>query len=77
MNTIRTLTFAGLTVVASVGAAAAYPVTPASANQFQALYQDHGRVGAVMGQYGHSGSIGRLNFGASPIHPEGPGNLSD
>ncbi len=77
MNTIRTLAIAGLTVVASVGAAAAYPVTPVSASQFQALYQDQGRISTVMGQYDHSGSIGRLNFGASPIHPEGPGNLSD
>jgi hypothetical protein len=24
--------------------------------------------------YGHSGSVGRLGLGASPKHPEGPGN---
>jgi hypothetical protein len=24
--------------------------------------------------YGHSGTVGRLGRGASPLHPEGPGN---
>ncbi len=79
MTTIRTLAFAGLTVLASVGAAAAYPAAPISANQFYALYQAQGPVVSAkdMGRYDHSGSRGRLNLGANAIHPEGPGNFSD
>jgi hypothetical protein len=79
MNMIRTLAFAGLTVIASMGGAAAYPVSPISANQFSALYQTGGQFAAVsdMNRYDHSGTRGRLDLGASAIHPEGPGNLSD
>ncbi len=79
MSTIRTLAFAGLTVIASMGAAAAYPVAPISANQFQALHQTQSGFDTVshVAHYDHSGSIGRLNYGASPMHPEGPGNFSD
>jgi hypothetical protein len=76
MNTIRTLAFAGLTVIASMGAASASTV---QANQFQAMYQAQGQVGALsdIARYDHSGTRGRLDLGASPFHPEGPGNLSD
>jgi hypothetical protein len=76
MNTIRTLAFAGLTVIASMGAASASTIP---AEQFSAIYQTQGRADTVnmVAHYDHSGSIGRLNYGASPFHPEGPGNFSD
>jgi len=80
MTPVRTLAFASLAVIASMGAA--------SAAQMQLVSRDgYSFAGnpAVAGApvswtgpyYGHSGSIGRLNFGASPRHPEGPGNFSD
>ncbi len=77
MTNIRTLTLAGLALIGSAGAAFAYQAAPVPANQFYALYQP--QVSRVMmpAYYDHSGSIGRLNFGASPNHPEGPGNFSD
>ncbi len=79
MSTIRTLAFAGLNVIALTGAAEASPIKPVSANQFAAVYQLQDRYDAFgqIAHYGHSGSIGRLNYGANPMHPEGPGNFSD
>ncbi len=79
MNTIRTLAFAGLTVIASMGAASATPVSQIPANEFQAMYQAQGQNGAVsdIARYDRSGSRGRLGLGANPFHPEGPGNFSD
>jgi hypothetical protein len=79
MNTIRTLAFAGLTVIASMGAASAATVAWIPADQFQALYQVQGEFGPLsdISRYDHSGSRGRLDLGASPFHPEGPGNFSD
>jgi hypothetical protein len=79
MTPIRILAFASLTVIATVGAAAA-------AQPMRIALNDHIFMAnpAVMGApvswgsyYGHSGSIGRLDFGASVHHPEGPGNFSD
>lgn len=78
MTFIRTLAFAGLTVIASVGAAAAQGV-PVQASQFYALYQAAGPIGPLSDtyRYDRSGTRGRLELGASPFHPEGPGNFSD
>ncbi len=79
MNTIRTLAFAGLTVIASMGAASATPVSEVSARQFQAMYQPQGQFGAVsvIARYDRSATRGRLDLGASACHPEGPGNPND
>lgn len=79
MNTIRTFAFAGLAVIASMGAASAFPVSQIPAGQFQAMYQPRGQFGALSDavRYDRSGSIGRLDLGASAFHPEGPGNPDD
>jgi len=52
MTTIRTLTFAGLTVIASMGAAAAATVAQAPANEYQGYYQ--GQETAFLGSSGVS-----------------------
>jgi hypothetical protein len=79
MTSIRTLAFAGLTVIASVGAAAAAQQGPVQASQFSSLYQVQAPIAVVndVGIYDHSGTRGRLDLGASPFYPEGPGNVSD
>ncbi len=73
MRTIRSLAFAGLSVIALASAATAAPVGAVSTHQIREPYA----ALSQMAHYGHSGSIGRLNYGASPMHPEGPGNFSD
>jgi hypothetical protein len=75
MTSFRTLAFAGLTVVASAGAASAQDI-PVRASRFYALYQVQSPLYDIY-LYDHSGSRGRLDLGASPLHPEGPGNFSD
>jgi hypothetical protein len=79
MTHIRTLAFAGLAAIASIGTATAAQHVPVRADQFYGLYQGQGLVGPMNGvaHYDHSGSIGRLDRGASPYHPEGPGNPTD
>ncbi len=82
MTTIRTLALAGLTVIASMGVASAAQIQVAPADPFYALASEQGLSGVPsmrngVAFYGHSGSIGRLNFGANPVHPEGPGNFSN
>ncbi len=75
MTSLRTLAFAGLTVLASAGAAAAQNF-PVPADRFYAFHQAQGPVSDIT-RYDHSGSRGRLDLGASPFHPEGPGNFPD
>jgi hypothetical protein len=79
MTYIRTLAFAGLAAIASIGTAAAAQNAAVRPNQFYSLYQGQNQIRPVDGvaRYDHSGSIGRLDLGASPFHPEGPGNFSD
>jgi hypothetical protein len=78
MASMRTLAFAGLTVFTFVGAAAAQEA-PITANQFYSLYQTPNDFSAVneFTRYDHSGTRGRLDLGATPLRPEGPGNVSD
>ncbi len=75
MTFIRTLALAGLTVIASLGPAAAqdFPVPP---NRYYAFYQSQVSLLDSL-HYDRSGSRGRLGLGANPVRPEGPGNLSD
>jgi hypothetical protein len=82
MTPIRTLALAGLTVIASMGAASAAQIQAVPADQYYGLYQGPALAGIPLvrngvAYYGHAGSIGRLNYGASPARPEGPGNFSD
>jgi len=74
-----TLALAGLTVLASAAAATAAEQMPVQADQFYSLYQapDTTSAASDIARYDHSGSRGRLDLGASPRHPEGPGNFSD
>jgi len=72
-------------LVASVGTAAADERFPS--NQYYGPYENNGRfVKANPGlapsrtdrnAFFRSGTRGRQGLGASPIHPEGPGNVSD
>ncbi len=83
MTTMCSLAFAGLTMIASMGVASAAEMQPVSAGQFYGLYQQGPSLSGIpsfrngVSFYGHAGSIGRLNFGANPNRPEGPGNFSD
>ena len=80
--------FAAAILVASVGAVAAdqpgfsalpplYEGSPFSspyfANQFQGLAPSR----ADRNQFDRSGTRGREGLGASPVHPEGAGNVSE
>lgn len=76
---LRLLAFAGSIAIASVGAAAAQQAYPAAPHQYYGLYQEsHGTVPAYSRQdradFDRSGTRGRMGLGASPYHPEGPGN---
>ncbi len=77
MTNIRTLTFASLALIGSAGADLAAKDSAVPADQFYAVYQPQASRVMMPAYYDHSGSIGRLNFGASPNHPEGPANFSD
>ncbi len=78
MAFIRTLAFAGLTIIASAGAAAAQGF-PVQANPFYGLRQAPLQIAFASDayRYDRSGTRGRLELGASPFHPEGPGNPED
>jgi hypothetical protein len=74
-------------LVASVGTAAADERFPS--NQYYGPYENNGhfvkpnpglapsRADADRNAFFRSGTRGRQGLGASPIHPEGPGNVSD
>jgi hypothetical protein len=79
---LRILALAGLTAILSIGAASAQQAYPTRANQYYGLYdQNSGAAVSPSRQdhnaYDRSGSRGRLGLGASPFHPEGPGNPTD
>ncbi len=77
---LRVLAFVGLTVIASVDGASAQQVYTNRAQQFYGLYQPN-EGGTLSRQdradYDRSGTRGRMGLGASPYHPEGPGNVSN
>jgi len=70
------LGLASAVLFASLGAATARDLYPANADQYYAQSpmsfsrQDHAK-------YDRSGTRGRQGLGAGPVHPEGPGNVSD
>ncbi len=77
---LRVLAFMGLAVIASGGAASAQQAYSNQDRQFYGLYQDS-MGGAPSRQdraeFDRSGTRGRMGLGASPYHPEGPGNATD
>ena len=80
----RHLGFAAALLIASAGAAAAQaapPHKPVKANQYYGLYEGSSG-GLTPAQIDHrtfdrSGTRGREGLGASPLHPEGPGDVED
>jgi hypothetical protein len=80
---LRVLAFAGLATLISIGAASAqqtyYPNRP---NQYYGLYDQNSGASISPSRQDHndydrSGTRGRMGLGASPFHPEGPGNATD
>lgn len=80
----RHLGLAAALLIASAGAAAAQaapPHKPVKANQYYGLYEGSS-AGLTPAQIDHrmfdrSGTRGREGLGASPLHPEGPGDVAD
>lgn len=54
---------------------------PANAERYYGLYQNPSQALAAPGAdddaFDDSGTRGRQGLGASPFHPEGPGNVND
>jgi hypothetical protein len=73
---------AGLLMPGAV-AAKDYPPAkqPANANRYYGMYLDpsQGRAPSITDRrdFDHSGTRGRDGLGASPFHPEGPGDVED
>jgi hypothetical protein len=79
---LRVLAFAGLASILSVGAVSAQEAYPPRASQYYSLYEQNPGAGAALSRqdradFDRSGTRGRMGLGASPYHPEGPGNVSD
>ena len=72
---------AAAVLLATTGAVAASEHRPANMGRYYGLYEH--RSVAQEPQFHRasvvdpSGSIGREDFGADPLHPEGPGNPQD
>ncbi len=79
----RRIWLAAAVVAASVGAVAARDRQPRSPrpNQYYAFYPSRDQGLALSrwdrARFDRSGTRGRLGLGASPSHPEGPGNVAD
>ena len=76
----RVLAFAGLASILVIGAAAAQQAYPTRASQYYGYYgQDPGFAPsrADRAAFDRSGTRGHMGLGASPYHPEGPGNAPD
>jgi len=79
---LRVLALAGLATFISMGAVSAQQAYPTRANQYYGFYdQNSGATLSPSRQdhnaYDRSGTRGRMGLGASPFHPEGPGNATD
>lgn len=75
-----TMGLATAVLLASVGMAAAQPRYHLRTEQFYSIHQSPNQVAPSRWdriRYDHSGTRGREGLGASPGHPEGPGNVSD
>ncbi len=78
---LRVLAFAGFASILAIGAASAQQAYPPRASQFYSYY-DQGGPGLTPSRqdradFDRSGTRGREGLGASPFHPEGPGNPTD
>jgi hypothetical protein len=74
-----TMGIATAVLLASVGMAAAQPRYHLRTEQFYSIDQGPNQVAPSRWdriRYDHSGTRGREGLGASPRHPEGPGNVS-
>lgn len=59
------------------GAAPAPPPPPAPSYSYPGwAFEGRSAAGQDRANYDWSGTRGRLGLGASPMHPEGPGNVS-
>ncbi len=79
---LRVLAVAGLASILAIGAAAAQQAYPPRASQYYSYYDQGAGLGgapsrADRANFDRSGTRGREGLGASPFHPEGPGNVSD
>jgi hypothetical protein len=79
---LRVLAVAGMAVIASIGAASAQQAYSNQSRQYYGLYDQNGGAGTVYSRqdradFDRSGTRGRMGLGASPYHPEGPGNAPD
>jgi hypothetical protein len=68
-----------LAVIASVGAVSAQQAYSNQSRQYYGLYDQSAGSGAALSRqdradFDRSGTRGRMDLGASPYHPEGPGN---
>ena len=75
-----TMGVATAVLLASVGMAAAQPRYHLPTEQFYSTHQGPNQVAPSRWdriRYDRSGTRGREGLGASPGHPEGPGNVSD
>ena len=79
---LRAFVFVSAASIAWISAASAQQAYPTQANQYRGFYdQTQPVTGALSRQdradYDRSGTRGRMGLGASPYHPEGPGNSPD
>lgn len=77
---LRVLAFAGLASILAIGTASAQQAYQPRASQYYSYYdQGQGLASsrADRAEFDRSGTRGRMGLGASPFHPEGPGNPSD
>lgn len=79
---LRVLAFAGLASILAIGAASAQQAYQPRANQYYGYYDQGPGLGGASSRadraaFDRSGTRGREGLGASPYHPEGPGNVSD
>jgi hypothetical protein len=76
----RVLAFAGLASILAIGAASAQQAYQPRASQFYSYYDQSTGFGpsrSDRAEFDRSGTRGRMGLGASPYHPEGPGNPTD
>jgi hypothetical protein len=79
-NPSITMGLATAVLLASVGVAAAQPRYHLRTEQFYSTYPSPNQMAPSRLdriRYHRSGTRGREGLGASPRHPEGPGNVSD
>lgn len=79
----RKIGLATAVLIVSAGAAGAQasPPQPLRPDQYYGAYQSEGEGLALSrrdrAQFDHAGTRGRQGLGATSVHPEGPGNVTD